>query len=146
MGLTISFLSRSAAILVITQNYTFPQLMQLTSRFHFLASVALGLPGSDTKPGPFKFSKYLQFQCSNCALRLFWRWCAACPHALLLGTNLKKTSGGFKFDAKVVRRKIPSRVGLCKKGKEKAKEYCHLGKPRLRLCSLQICAQLPRSR
>jgi hypothetical protein len=101
----------------LAQHYTFPQLMQLTSRFHFL--VALGLPGSDTKP----FSKYIQFQC-NCGL--FWRRCA-CPHALLLGTYLKKTSGGF--EARIVKRKIPSRVGLGKKGKEKAKEYCRLAKP-----------------
>jgi hypothetical protein len=102
---------------VITRNYTFPQLMQLTSRFHFL--VTLGLPGSDTKP----FSKYIQFQC-NCGL--FWRRCAR-PLALLLWTYLKKTSGGF--EAKVVRRKIPSRVGLCKKGMEVAKEYCRLARP-----------------
>jgi hypothetical protein len=82
--------------------------MQLTSRFHFL--VTLELPGSETKP----FSKYIQSQC-NCGL--FWRRCA-CPHALLLGTYVKKISDGF--EAKVVRRKISSWVGLGKKGKEKA--------------------------
>jgi hypothetical protein len=123
-----SLLSR-AAMRVITRHYTFPQLMQLTSRFHFL--VALGLPGSETKP----FSKYsdIQFQC-NCGL--FWRRCA-CPHALLLGTYLKKISGGF--EAKVVIRKIPSRVGLGKKGKEKAKEFVAWRNQR----ALQDCTQLP---
>ncbi len=39
-------LSRWAGMRAITRHYTFPQLMQPTSRFHFL--VALGLPGSDT--------------------------------------------------------------------------------------------------
>jgi hypothetical protein len=35
--------------------------------------------------------------------------------------HIKKKPGGF--EAKVVIRKIPSRVGLGKKGKEKAKEF-----------------------
>ena len=109
----------------MTRDYTFPQLMQLTSRFHFL--IALGLPGSGTAP----FSKYIQFQC-NCGL--FWKRCA-CHHALLLGTRLQKKSGGF--DAKIVRRRIPSRVGLGKRGKERAKEYCRLARP---LCPPKLSA------
>ena len=96
----------------------FNQLMELCSRFHFL--VALGLPGSDTKA----FSKHIQFQC-NCAQ--FWRRCA-CHHALMLGTYLKKSSGGFEAKS-VTQKRIPSRVGLGKLGKERSKEYCRLAKP-----------------
>ena len=118
-GLTIAcFLW--AAMLAITLYYTFPQLMQVTSRFHSL--VALGLSGSDNK----QFSKYSQSQCSSCGL--FWRRCP-CPHALLSRRCLKKTSGHSGFENKVISRKIPRRVSLGKKGKEKAKEYCSLTKP-----------------
>jgi len=50
------------------------------------------------------------------------------PSCLGLGTYLKKSSGGF--DAKsVTQKRILSRVGLSKLGKERSKEYCRLAKP-----------------
>jgi hypothetical protein len=104
----------------IASHLAFDDYIKLTRRFHFL--VALGLPGSGTKA----FSEYIQFQC-NCGL--FWRR-SACPHALLLGTYLKKSSGGF-IPKPILRRgkKLPSRVGVEKVGREKAKEYCRLAHP-----------------
>ena len=103
----------NADMLQIASHLVFDDYIKLTRRFHF--PVALGLPGSDTKA----FSEYIQFQC-NCGL--FWRR-SACPHALLLGTYLKKSSGGF-IPKPILRsgKKLPSRVGVEKVGREKAKE------------------------
>ena len=107
-------------MLRLSAHLAFDDYIKLTQRFHFL--VALGLPGSGTEA----FAEYIQFQC-NCSM--FWRR-NACQHSLLCGTYLKKSSGGFIPKPVVISRKLPSRIGVEKVGREKAKEYCRMAQPK----------------